>query len=54
MKKTLSLFLSLALLFSLAACGPKETQAPTSSASSPLRMYPSPAFRNRRPVPRSI
>ena len=36
MKKTLSLFLSLALLFSLAACGPKETQAPTSSASSPV------------------
>ena len=36
MKKTLSLFLSLALLFSLAACGPKETQAPTRSASSPV------------------
>lgn len=42
MKKTLSLFLSLALLFSLAACGPKETQAPTSSASSPVSSSSSP------------
>ena len=49
MKKTLSLFLSLALLLSLSACGPKESQAPgsTSGSASQQPAVPEPEARTQ-------
>lgn len=49
MKKTLSLFLSLALLLSLSACGPKESQAPgsTSGSTSQQPAVPEPEARTQ-------